>query len=72
MGWWGGNYPVRRSVLVNLKTGKDFKGVLWEQDRRYLVLRNASLLRSRETPVPMDGEVVIPLENVEFLQVLGA
>ena len=69
---WRHGYPVRREVLVNTKTGEDFRGVLWAADARYLVLRNAQLLRARESALPMDGEVVVPRENVKFLQVFGA
>jgi hypothetical protein len=68
---WLQGYPVRRSVIVSSKSGNDFRGVLWRQEGRYLVLRNAELLRTREAPLPVDGEVVIPRENVEFIQVLG-
>lgn len=57
---------------MNCRGNHDFRGVLWSEDGRYLVLRNAELLAPREPPKPMDGEVVIPREQVEFLQVVGA
>lgn len=65
-------YPVKRRVLVNTKTDKAFRGVLWQRTGGYLVLRNAELLEPRRDPVLMDGEVVLERGNVDFLQVLGA
>jgi len=70
-------YPVLRRVIVSTKTGKSFRGMLWQRRRPafgrrgYLVLRNAQLLKGRGEVVPMDGEVVISSDNVDFLQVLA-
>jgi len=58
-------------VIVNTKTDRAFRGVLWQKRRGYLVLRNAEMLRGKGETVPMDGEVVIPAENVDFIQVVG-
>ena len=63
-------YPTLRQVIVNTRTDRAFRGVLWRKARSYLVLRNAELLKSKGETVPMDGEVVIPAENIDFLQVL--
>ena len=63
-------YPVLRTVLVNTKTGNTFSGILWRKRRGYLVLRNARMLRRDKDPMLMDGEVVIPADNVDFLQVV--
>lgn len=58
------------SIIVNLKTDKAFRGVLWSQNRGLLVLRNVSLLEyGEETEV--DGEVVIERANIDFLQVIS-
>lgn len=65
-------YPERRTVIVNTTTGKAFRGVLWERGGRHLVLRNAELLRPGGEVAPIDGELVIDRENVEFIQVIGA
>ena len=72
-------YPVLRQVIVNTKTDRAFRGVLWRRRRSglwpgtggYLVLRQAELLRAKGEVTPMDGELVIPEENVDFLQVVG-
>jgi len=65
-------YPTLRRVIVNLR-GADapaFRGVLWQRRGGYLVLRDAQMLRPRMEAVVMDGEVLIPVDNIEFLQVL--
>ena len=64
-------YPVLKRVLVNTKTDKAFRGVLWKRRRGYLVLRNAELLKGRGETVAMDGEVIVPADNVDFIQVVG-
>ena len=63
-------YPVRRRVIVNTKTERSFRGVLWRTSWGYLVLRNAELLKSSGETLPIDGEVVIERANVDFVQVL--
>jgi len=65
-------YPTLHKVIVNLK-GTDspaFRGVLWQRRGGYLVLRNVELLKARGEVVPLDGETLIPYENVSFLQIL--
>lgn len=64
-------YPVLQQIIVNTKTDRAFRGVLWRRRRGYLVLRNAEMLRGKGETVPMDGEVVIPAANVDFIQVVG-
>ena len=63
-------YPVLQRVIVNTKTDRTFRGVLWRRRGGYLVLRNAELLKGRGEIVPLDGEVVIPSANVDFMQVV--
>jgi len=64
-------YPVLQQIIVNTKTDRAFRGVLWWKRRGYLVLRNAEMLRGKGEVVPMDGEVVIPAGNVDFIQVVS-
>lgn len=61
---------LRRRVLVTLKAGDAFDGVLFDADAQSLVLRNASQVGvvNRGTPVPVDGEVLVILEDVAYLQ----
>jgi small nuclear ribonucleoprotein (snRNP)-like protein len=64
-------YPQVREVIVNTKTDKSFRGVLWSRRRGYIVLRNASMLQPRGDAIKMDGEVMIESANVDFIQVVG-
>jgi hypothetical protein len=66
-------YPTLRRVIVNLKGAEApaFRGVLWQRRGGYLVLRDAQMLRPRMEAVMMDGKVLIPASNVEFIQVIG-
>lgn len=59
-------------VIVTLKSGDAFRGVLREQDARALVLVNADGLSmgERGTDASVDGEVVILREEINYLQVL--
>jgi small nuclear ribonucleoprotein (snRNP)-like protein len=64
-------YPVLQQIIVNTKTDRAFRGVLWRKRRGYLVLRSTEMLRGKGETVLLDGEVVIPAENVDFIQVVG-
>jgi len=64
-------YPTLQQVIVNTKTDRAFRGVLWRKRRGYLVLRNAELLKAGRETVLMDGEVIVPAENVDFMQVMS-
>ena len=66
-------YPTLKRVIVNLKgtEAPAFRGVLWQRRGGYLVLRDAQMLMPRIEAVTMDGEVLIPVANIEFLQVIG-
>jgi small nuclear ribonucleoprotein (snRNP)-like protein len=67
MGAW--TVIMRRSVVVNLRTGRAFSGVLWSYRKPLLVLRNAVMIDQGQH-YPVDGEVVIELAQVEFIQAL--
>lgn len=60
------------TVIVALKTGNSIKGVLAEQARDALVLRAASQATVGQNSViswqPLAGDVVIPLDNVDYWQ----
>jgi hypothetical protein len=62
---------VARAVLVTLKSEEDsaLRGVLWQTRGPWFVLRNVFLVRE-DREVRMDGEVIVHLDNVTFLQVL--
>lgn len=63
-------YPYRETVIVNTKSGKAFRGVLWQRTGGFLVLKRAEMLRHREAPVTVDGDTLVPFGDVEFLQVV--
>jgi small nuclear ribonucleoprotein (snRNP)-like protein len=62
---------LTKTVLVNLTTGRAFRGVLFEVRGDLLVLRNAELIEE-DRVVAVEGSVVIERARVEFIQVLGS
>lgn len=68
--WLEPGYPYRETVIVNLKGGKAFRGVLWQRTAGFLVLKHAELLRSRDAPLPVDGDTLIPFADIEFMQIV--
>jgi len=60
---------LRKSVIVTLKSGTAFRGILFTVDPELLVLRKADAIeRGTETPVSVDGEVLIFRTDVDFMQ----
>lgn len=61
---------LRSRVLVTLKSGATFDGVLFSADRSVWVLRNAQALGAGDNgaTVPVDGEVLIFVTDIEFAQ----
>lgn len=59
---------VRQRVLVQLRSGKAFTGVLWARRGRSLVVKSAELLEPGSAPVVMDGDVILDRDQVEFVQ----
>lgn len=66
--WWlfGWRAYAKKRVLLNLKSGSAFQGVLWKRTGPLLVLRDASLADGSK----IDGEVVVERRDIDFLQVL--
>lgn len=61
---------LRKQVIVTLKDGQSFAGILFDVDKELLVLRRAEMLgpgAGERTQV--DGEVLILREELAFLQV---
>jgi small nuclear ribonucleoprotein (snRNP)-like protein len=61
---------IRHRVIVTLRSGESFAGLLFEADERVWILRNAEAIAAgdRGTNLIVDGEIVIPAENVAFAQ----
>lgn len=72
--WWRSARPspltsrIRRRCFVTCKNGASFAGVLWETHRQAIVLRDAQHIVDGVVD-PVDGEVVILVEDVAFVQV---
>ena len=66
----GEPYPVLKAVILNTKTGRAFRGVLWQKRRDYLVLKDAELLQGKGETTRIDGELIVDRQNVDFMQVL--
>lgn len=65
-------YPYRETVIVNLKSGRSFRGVLWQRTGGFLVLKHAQTIGRGPDGglVPVDGEVLVPFGDIEFVQVV--
>lgn len=61
----------RRRVLVSLRSGRALTGLLWARRGRCLVLKSAELLEPGAEAVPMDGDVILDRDQVEYVQVAG-
>ncbi len=64
---------LRSRVIVTLKSGAAFDGLLFEQDRTCWVLRNAAVLRTAadgvsNPPTVVDGELIVLLADIDFAQ----
>lgn len=61
---------LRDRVIVTLKTGESFQGVLYSHDDKALVLRETSALGAGEkrTDLPIDGELIVLLADVAYIQ----
>lgn len=61
---------AKQVVVVTLKSGLAFRGVLFDVDDRSFVLRNAQALEQgpNGVHVPVDGEVFMARSDVEFWQ----
>ncbi len=61
---------VRSRFVVTLKTGEAFDGVLYAADSQAWVLRGVQALGAGEagSTVPVDGELVILVDDIAFAQ----
>ncbi len=50
-------YPTLRQVIVNTKSDRAFRGILWRKARGYLVLRDAEILKAKGETTPESGGV---------------
>lgn len=64
-------HRVRQVAIVTLKTGVAFRGVLYDHDDQALALRNVEALTPGGVPTVVDGELLVLLADVLFLQIAG-
>lgn len=71
--------PLRRielarlnRVVVHTKDGHTLSGVLWREYADAVDLRSVSYIRDDATVLPVDGNILVLLENVSWIQELGA
>lgn len=60
---------LAEKVLVRLKSGTTFEGIVWAEGREHLTLRGAcQILDNGEASPPADGEVWLERVNIDYLQ----
>jgi hypothetical protein len=61
---------LRERLLVTMKSGAAFDGLLYEADARHWVLREASALGAADQGenVLLDGEVVLATAEIDYCQ----
>jgi hypothetical protein len=61
---------ISEKVIVTLKAGPAFEGVLWDADDRCWVLRNAEAIGAAKGggPLPLDGEVIVLTNDILHVQ----
>lgn len=60
---------VRKDVIVTMRSGEAFRGVLHDADGRSFVLRDAKALTDASArPVPVDGELVLDRAQIDYMQ----
>lgn len=60
---------LRRKVVLTLKDGVSFRGVLWRRTRSYVVLKGPEFVEKGKSNVrEMDGDVVIDRDEILFYQ----
>ena len=65
-------YPLLRRGIVNLKSGTVFRAIVYRRIGPFLVLRQVEMLSDRDSkmdPQATNGEVLVQLVDVEFIQV---
>lgn len=60
---------LRQDVIVTLRSGEAFRGVLYAADVRSLVLREVKMLTDASAhPMVVDGELIVARDHVDYLQ----
>jgi small nuclear ribonucleoprotein (snRNP)-like protein len=60
---------IHRKVVVELRSGETFDGIIAKTDRHSVLLQSVRLLAGAETqPTRIDGELLLPRCDVKFIQ----
>jgi hypothetical protein len=70
--WWNRAPCVLQRVVVNVtyNPNEALRGFLWAQRGPWLMLRNVEALAPNEAPSKVEGDVVIHVDRVAFMQVV--
>lgn len=68
LGFWKPTFPEYQRVILNTVTGRSFRGFLIRHVNGYAVLNRVEVLG--DSAQPIDGEVLVPRDQIEFLQVI--
>jgi hypothetical protein len=63
---------LHRRAIVSLKSGSAFRGVLFDHRGDLYVLKDTEFLEVGRGAVRMDGDVVVDLDAVDFIQLVPA
>lgn len=61
---------LNKRLMVNLTTGSAIEGVLYDDRGPLIVLKDARLHNEGGT-APLDGEVLVERERIDFVQVVN-
>jgi len=64
-------FTLSKTVIVNLKTNKAFKGVLVDEKADIIILKNVELIEEGTESVNVAGSVLIEKHNIDFIQIIG-
>lgn len=60
-----------KRVLVTTTNGTALTGVVYSTKGRFLILKGAAIPAGDGEPIGLDGDVVVELDRVDFIQVLA-
>lgn len=59
----------REQIVVTMKTGETFSGVLWEETEREIILRGAAgVSMDRGNDIGIDGELLVFVSDIAYVQ----
>lgn len=66
-------YPELKSAIINLQSGTSFRAVIRKCAGQFVILRNVEMLQDRNNAARrlVDGEVIVKLSDIDFIQVVS-